>query len=140
MAAKLSDIIDAIEFISADPDLDSEAFLSLDSGEIFIRSPYCDEELANCPDDVDDSTEYLPLPHKHDLDLGVRLVNEFVAEYRPSATDDVYAMFRKPGAYSRFKDWAEREGLLDEWYRFEEDSKTAAVREWCSENDVEFSE
>lgn len=140
MATKLSDIIDAIEFISADPDLDSEAFLSLDTGEIFIRSPYCDEEMANCPDDVEDSTQYLPLPHKHELDLGVRLVNKFIVEYYPSASDDIYAMFRKRGAYSRFKDWAESKGLLDEWYRFEEESKTTATREWCNENGVEFSE
>lgn len=117
MAAKLSDIIDAIEFISADPALESEAFLSLNSGEIFIRSPDFEEELENCPDDLDDS-----------------------AEYRPSASDDVYAMFRRPGAYARFKDWAEREGLLDEWHRYEDESKTAAVREWCNENDIEFSE
>jgi hypothetical protein len=140
MAVKLSEIIDGIEFISADPGLESEAFLSLDSGEIFIRSPYYDEEMANCPDDVDDSAQYLPLPHKHELDLGVRLVKVFVAEYCPSESDKVHDMFRKRGAYARFKDWAERKGLLDDWYRFEEDSKTAAIREWCEENDVEFSE
>ncbi|MGJ0428765.1 UPF0158 family protein [Methylobacter sp.] len=140
MAAKLSDIINAIEFISADPALESEAFLSLNSGEIFIRSPDFEEELENCPDDVDDSTEYLPLPHKHDLGLGVRLAHAFIDEYRPSASDDVYAMFRRRGAYARFKDWADREGLLDEWHRYEDESKTAAVREWCNENDIEFSE
>jgi hypothetical protein len=137
MNTKIDDIIDAIHFISSDPALESEAFLSLSSGEIHCRSPYT-EDYETVPDDIGDETKYLPLPHKNDLDLGVALVFEFVAELYPSAEDEVRAMFRKRGAYSRFKDWAERNDLLDDWYRFEEESTFEAVAQWCRDNDISF--
>ena len=137
MTTKINDIIDAIHFISSDPALESEAFLSLCSGEIHYRSPYT-EDFETVPDDIDDKTKYLSLPHKNDLDLGIALVFEFVAERCPSAEDEVRAMFRKRGAYSRFKDWAERHDLLNDWFRFEEEQTFKAVAEWCSENEVHF--
>ena len=137
MSTKIDDIIDAIHFISSDPALESEAFLSLSSGKIHYRSPYT-EDFESVPDDIDDETKYLPLPYKNDLDLGIALVFEFVYERCPSAQDKVRAMFRKRGAYSRFKDWAERNDLLDDWYRFEEESTFEAVAQWCRDNDISF--
>jgi len=137
MSTKIDDIIDAIHFISSDPALESEAFLSLSTGEIHYRSPYT-EDFETVPDDIDDETKYLPLPYKNDLDLGIALIFEFVAERCPSAEDEVRALFRKRGAYSRFKDWAERQGLLDNWYRFEEEETFKAVAEWCKDNDISF--
>ena len=139
MATKLSDIINAIDYISADPGRESEAFLSLYSGEIHYRSPYT-EDFETVPDDIDDETKYLSLPHKNQLELGVALVLDFVAEYFPTAEDEVRAMFRKRGAYSRFKDWADRNDLLDKWHRFEEEATFKAVAQWCRDNDVLFED
>ena len=137
MSTKIAVIIDAIHFISSDPDGESEAFLSLRSGKIYYRSSYT-EDFDTIPDDIDDETKYLPIPHKNDLDLGLALIFEFVTERCPSAEEEVRAMFRKRGSYSRFKNWAERHDLLDDWYRFEEEITFKAVTQWCSDNKVPF--
>lgn len=137
MTTKIADILDAIHFISSDPARESEAFLSLNSGEIHYRSPYT-EDIGTVPDDIDDGTKYIPIPHKRDFNLGVALVFKFVAECCPSAEDEVSALFRKRGAYSRFKDWADRHDLLDGWYRFEEEATYKAVARWCRDNQVSF--
>ena len=69
-------IEDGIEFIGADPGGDSEAFLSLATGEVYYRSDYVDEEPL--PDDIGDKSKYIALPHKRELNLGVVMVFKFV--------------------------------------------------------------
>lgn len=70
MATKIADIIEAMQFISSDPDGESEDFLSLGSGMFHYRSSYT-EGFETVPDDIGDETKYLPIPHKNNLDLGV---------------------------------------------------------------------
>ncbi|MDP3007705.1 MAG: hypothetical protein Q8N30_01370, partial [Methylococcales bacterium] len=117
MTANISDIELGIEFISSDFTGDGEAFLSVATGEVFYRSEYIDEENP-LPNDIDDQSKYLPLPHKRDLDLGAVLVFDFVEQQRPDEYAEIRAMFRKKGAYRRFSDWLDRHNLLDDWYRF----------------------
>jgi hypothetical protein len=95
--------------------------------DLFKKSPVNPRQLLHAldfetvPDNIDDQTKYLRIPHKNGLYLGVALVFEFMAERCPSAEDKVRAMFRKRGAYSRFIDWAERHDFLDNLYRFEKE-------------------
>lgn len=139
MAAKIGNIIDALDFVSSDPGQESEAFVSLTSGEVFYRSPYM-ERGESMPDDVDDISQYIPVPYKTDLGLGARLAVEFVAGRYPGAEDEIRAMFSKRGAFARFKGWADCHNLLEDWLRFEEDAKAAAVRQWCMDNDIDFQD
>jgi hypothetical protein len=136
MKANIEDIEQAIEFISADPGGDSDAFLSLATGEVFYRSAYIDEEIP-LPSDIDDESKYLPLPNKRDLDLGNVLVFNFVEEQMPDEYADVRMMFRSSGAYRRFSDWLERHDLLDNWYRFREETTKQTIMDWCKDNGVD---
>lgn len=141
MTVELNELLFAVHFISADPDHASEAFLSLETGKIHIRSEYMDfEGVEELPDDLDDPARYISLPDKYDLNLGTSLVWSFVDEYSRSDYDRVRAMFRKRGAYAKFKDWADRKDLLETWHRFEEEATKKAVREWCEENDLHLIE
>ena len=58
------------------------------------------------------------IPHKNDLDLGQALVFEFAASHLPDEYDRVRDIFRRRGAYGRFKDLLDSKGLLETWYRF----------------------
>jgi hypothetical protein len=40
-------------------------------------------------------------------------------------------MFQRRGAYARFKDLLDREGLLDQWYAYETAVTERALRAWC---------
>ncbi|MFC7421614.1 hypothetical protein ACFQNF_17260 [Iodobacter arcticus] len=135
MKAKLSDIIDAIDFMSGDPNQSCEGFIHLESGNIYLRPKYLNaiDDIEALPDDLDNDALYLPLPTKNDLGLGSQLPVCFAEEYAPDFYNEVQAMFRHKGAFGRFKDWADRHQLLAAWYRFEKESGEKEIKAWCHE-------
>ena len=48
-------------------------------------SSHLDEDA---PDDLDDESRYIQIPHKNDLDLGSDLVRRFVSEEAPGLSGD----------------------------------------------------
>jgi uncharacterized protein UPF0158 len=98
-----------------------------------------DEMNEELPDDIDDEEKYVQLPDKRELDLGKPLVLDFVREVLPEDFDDVRDMFRRRGAYARFKGLLIRRRALEQWYDFERKSTERALREWCEMNSIELS-
>jgi hypothetical protein len=128
--AKLSDIIDAINFISGDSSC--KGFIHLESGKVYLRPEYLSAiDLEKLPSDLNDTDLYLPLPSKNDLGLGSQLPVYFVEEYATDFYNEVQAMFRHQGALGRFKDWADRHQLLATWYRFEKECSEKEIKAWC---------
>jgi hypothetical protein len=73
------------------------------------------------------------VPHRHDLDLGRPLVRRFCTEQLPPAlAGQVEGLFRRAGAYSRFKELLDRNGRLDAWYAYETEATERALRDWCA--------
>jgi len=136
MAISFDDIENAFFFVSMDQKYMHNAYLCKETGQIFYTSEMGDSD--ELPEDVDDPDKYLTIPHKNDLELGKALVIEFTSEYLPEELDRVYSIFRSRGAYSRYKDLLDEKGLLDEWYRFENERQRVALKEWCRENSIEI--
>lgn len=135
---KLSVVEEAFEFVSFSPPGMNGAYLDKSSGEVFYTSDEGDfEEL---PDDIDENDKYIDIPHKNDLDLGKELVFRFIADRLPSRLGQVHQMFTKKGAYTRFKDFLDRDGTLQEWYDFQEIEQRRALKAWCEENGIELVE
>jgi len=63
-------------------------------------------------------------------------VFRFVQGQAPELMDDVEDIFRRRGAYGRFKDLLDDIDLLEQWYAYEEQATRTALRAWCDENDV----
>ncbi len=53
------------------------------------------------------------------MGLGRALAQQFFREYMPSAYGQVAAFFHQRGAYAKFKELLERNGLLDAWHAHE---------------------
>ena len=136
MAASFSDIENAFFFVSMDQQFMHMAYLCKETGKIFYTSEMGDSD--ELPDDIDDPDKYITIPHKNELDLGKALVIEFTTEYLPEELDRVYSVFRRRGAYSRFKSLLESKGVLEDWYEFENKRQTSALKEWCEENNVDI--
>jgi len=137
MAISFSDIEDAFFFVSMDQMFMHNAYLCKETGQIFYTSEMGDSD--ELPEDIDDPEKYISIPHKNELDLGKALVIEFTSEYLPEELDRVYSIFRSKGAYSRYKDLLERNGALDDWYKFENERQKVALKEWCRENNIEIN-
>jgi hypothetical protein len=138
VAVKHDDLSLAFDFVSYAAPTEHNAYVSLDTGKIYWTSDSSDAFDEEIPDDLETSDRYLAIPHKNDLDLGRRLALRFVAQALPECYDPVEGFFRRQGAYARFKDLLEREGVLERWYSFEADAVESTLRQWCAENGLEL--
>ena len=131
MRVKFSDLEMAFIFVSMDPVGMHNAYVDRETGRIFYSSEMGDSD--ELPEDIFENEQYLEIPHKNDLDLGKVLALDFIADRLPDELDKLEASFRRKGAYARFKYLLENQGLLDEWYAFEEKRQTEALKKWCRE-------
>jgi Uncharacterised protein family (UPF0158) len=134
-----NEIEDAMMFVSSSGYGEYSALLDKSTGKIYYQSAYGDlDELEEFPEDEYDPDIHIEIPHKNELDLGRNLVFEFVEEQLSNDFERVRNIFRKKGAYGRYKDLLEERGLLEKWYDFENERQTKAIREWCEENDIKL--
>jgi len=135
MTVHYREISDALEFVSSGQMCEHEAFLNRETGEIYWHSEICGDFEA-LPEDIDEDEKYISIPHKNELDLGRKLVFKFTYQFLPDEAEKIEGIFRKRGAYSRFKDLLEWKGVLDKWYEFESQAQERALRQWCDENTI----
>ena len=133
-SVKFSELEFAFSFVGEAPECACRALLSIETGDIYYIP--MDEEPEELPDDVDEPGRYLDIPHKNAFDLGRCLVEDFVSARMPEDFSLVSDMFRRRGAYSRYKSYLRFHGLLEDWYEYEEHRTESALRSWCAENDV----
>jgi hypothetical protein len=130
---KFSDIEDAFFFVSSESYGLHTAILNKETGKSYYRSEMSDW------DEIDDDLDWencIEIPHKNDLDLGHSLVFEFVENHLADDYERVRQMFRKRGAYGRYKHFLESKGLLQSWYDFENQQEERVLRQWCKENEI----
>ena len=136
MDISFDDIENAFFFVSMDQQFMHNAYLCKETGEIFYTSEMGDSD--ELPDDIEDPEKYIAIPHKNELELGRALVIEFTSTYLPEELEKVYSIFRRKGAYSRYKALLERKGVLEDWYKFENERQEEALKEWCQENNIKI--
>jgi ribosomal protein S18 acetylase RimI-like enzyme len=135
---KLSDILDAFLFVSGAPKGMHTAILCKGTGQIRYRSEESDlDEIGEEEIDWGDCVE---IPHPNELDLGQKLVFEFVESFLPGDDERVRQIFRKRGAYGRFRGFLESKGMSDRWYDFENRRQEEALRKWIRENGISLSD
>ncbi|QXD24714.1 UPF0158 family protein [Opitutia bacterium ISCC 51] len=117
---------------------DVSAYVSKSTGEVV----YNDEPISDepCPvEDIENNPDYIPIPTKHELDLGTQLVWQFVDKEIPALYPKVREIFSQKGAYGRFKDFLSYNGILEQWHEFETLQTRIALTEWCKENKIPLS-
>ena len=137
VAVAARELRNAFDFVSAGDPFDHGAWICLDTGKIYWRSPATGLDDEDLPEDIDDSDRYLAVPSQHDLDLGHRLALTFAARELPDDYDTVAEFFRRRGAYSRFKNLLQTRGRLASWYEFENRETDEAVLAWCTEHGIQ---
>jgi len=136
-AVSFAELLATYEWVSAAGPFENEAFVSRVTGKIHWSSSFADVE-EELPEDIEDGSVYLAVPHKNDLDLGRELALRFVGEHLPESQGVVFEFFRKRGAYSRFKSFLEQKNQLENWYKYEESAVEEGLREWLSENGLQL--
>lgn len=126
----LDELLTALEWVSAGDvaAVECEAIVSRTTGRVHWRGEGVDEAL---PDDIEDGSLYIEVPHKTEFDLGRSLALRFVEDHLPAELATVQGFFRKRGAYGKFKSLLDRAGLLDAWHQYEQAAIETALRDWC---------
>ncbi|VFN07745.1 MAG: Uncharacterised protein family (UPF0158) [Candidatus Kentron sp. G] len=138
---KFSDIEDAMLFVSSSGHGENYALLDKSTGKIYYRSDLGGlDEFEEFSEDEYDPAIHIEIPHKNDLNLGRDLVFEFVERFIPDDYERVGKMFRKRGAYARYKDLLDSKGILQKWYDFENQRGQSALLRWCEENEVDVTD
>jgi hypothetical protein len=96
------DLLTAFKFASMGEALGCLAFVSVKTGETFVKSDDLDTDEP-IPADLETSEEYLCLPDRRELDLGRDLVFSFIQEKLPDEMELVRDFFRRRGAYPNSK-------------------------------------
>lgn len=133
---KLSELLDAFDWVSASGIFENQAYVNRESGKVYWSSSTSELE-EELPEDIEDGTLYVTVPHKNEFDLGRSLALRFVEEQLPDSYELVHGYFRKQGAYSRFKNLLERQGRLEAWHQYEAGAVEQALREWSEENGLQ---
>lgn len=132
---KFDDILSGYGWVCASSDGANSAFVSRATGLVHWASSdtEMDDEL---PEDIENSSAYVDIPHKFDLNLGRDLALAFTEERLSDSIRTVQGFFRQRGAYSKFKDLLQHKGLLQAWYDYEASKTEIALREWCAEQGI----
>ncbi|KQQ87878.1 hypothetical protein [Massilia sp. Leaf139] len=136
-AVNAEDLEDAVLMVSEAGTRD-EAWVSLDTGRVHVRSPLVDEEAAPLPQDIDSSTRYVRVPHMRTLPLGLEMAFDFAAAALPDDAERVRAMFKRVGGYQEFSALLEQHGLTERWHDFREAQTRAVLAGWCAEHGLEL--
>ena len=137
MEISFDDIENAFMYVSSNQQYMNNAYLCKETGKIFYTSEMYDSD--ELPEDIDDPDKYITIPHKNDFELGKSLVFEFASKYLADELDKINSFFHSRGAYSRYKDFLNRKGFLDKWYKFEDERQNTALKQWCLDNNIEFT-
>ena len=131
------DLEDAVLIVS-EPGTPDRAWVSLDTGQVHVRSEMVDGESAPLPDDIDGSPRYVPVPHMGTLNLGLEPVFDFADAAMEQDADQVRQMFRRPDAYRHFSELVAERGLTDRWHDFREAQTRAVLAGWCAEHGLQL--
>ena len=126
-------------FVSSTSYGENSALLDKQTGKIYFRSELGGiDEQEELSEEEYNSPIHIEISHKNDLGLGRDLVFEFVEQFIPEDEHKVDQIFRKRGAYSRYKDLLESRGKLQKWYDFENQREQLALLQWCKENKIDI--
>lgn len=137
LSLDFSEIRNAFEFVSSGSRDENNAYVCKKTGVIYWTSTTLDLE-EEVPKDLETSLDYVEVPHKNELKLGQSLALTFIDQTLPDEYNFVASLFRKRGAYRRFKDMLQYQGLLEKWYAFEEQASNDALLAWCEENEIKL--
>ncbi|MCP3873706.1 MAG: hypothetical protein GY699_11190 [Desulfobacteraceae bacterium] len=137
METKFQNIELAFDYVSSAQRFMNTAYISKSTGKIYYQSEMYDSD--ELPEDIDVTDDYIEIPHKNDLDLGQHLVWQFVDIEIPDQNDKIRGFFSRRGAYSNYKSFLEEIGLLEKWYKFENNKTKEVLQEWCKNNRIEIA-
>jgi len=158
---KLSDIVEQLETLSGDTDDTHLVWLDKRNGKIYAF----EREILGIVEDMDDDADLSDYPEwqreqiaeamnfydRWDRDSLISFPDKYeIREYgimeefceiqgNPQAYNQLEQSIHGKGAFRRFRDTVDRLGMIKEWYTFRDRVMLEKAREWCEENDIDYT-
>jgi hypothetical protein len=105
-----------------------------------------DEEFADWEQEeielakrIIETDEYIALPSKWDIHE-YNMMEDFCLAIENEKMRDVFLhAIRGKGAFRRFRDLAERAGVMKNWFEFRDEAYEEFAKEWCEKNDIPYT-
>jgi hypothetical protein len=152
LKAKLSEIVDAMECQSEEmtPYLNhetgevrtmpSEVIIAAENNEDtqeIMDTFGCDEQDIKTAQEINQGEQWIPLPSQYDIHE-YKIMERFCNSQKdPHIRELLTVAISGKGAFRRFKDTADRIGVINQWYEFRKKEFEEIAKEWCRENEVE---
>lgn len=133
MRAKLSEVIDALEFTNDE----IEYYYNPDNREIFMSNIGEFENLNE--DELDELFEKsIMLPTRYDINE-YEMMEDFAETIKDTRLQNqLYISLNGSGAFRRFKDTCINYDMIDDWYKFRDERYKELAINWCKDNNIEF--
>ena len=133
MRAKLSEVIDALEFTNDE----IEYYYNPDNREIFMSNIGEFENLNE--DELDELFEKsIMLPTRYDINE-YEMMEDFAEIIKDTRLQNqLYISLNGSGAFRRFKDTCINYDMIDDWYKFRDERYKEVAINWCKDNNIEF--
>ncbi len=98
------------------------------------------EEVEIAADIYENSSDYLELPDRYDINEYAMLEEFSVSVEDDKASRMLQIAIKGSGAFRRFKEMVRELGLDQEWYTFRDAQYKEVAIEWCRINELEYIE
>lgn len=133
MKAKLSEVIDALEFTNNE----IEYYYNPDNEEIFMSNIGDFEDLNE--DELNKLFEKsIMLPTRYDINE-YGMMEDFTETINNTRLQNqLYISLNGNGAFRSFKDTCINFNIINDWYKFRDERYKDIAINWCKENNIEF--
>jgi predicted thioesterase len=127
---KISEVVEYIDMAS----LGTYTFYNELTGEFYFYSDFDDRDDR----DLDEEEGWLRLPSQRDADEYGMMTDFTYTVKKPYKREQLEIALSGRGAFRRFKDAVDREGVADAWYAFRDRRYLEFAREWCDEEEIPY--
>ena len=148
----LEDIIEQFELASES----NKSYLNRNTGEIHLIPeevemyfdneefdendfPEWEKEIIKIEKDIQENPEnYIQFPDQYEINVYSIMENFSLSITNEKIRELVYSSLKGKGAFRRFKDTLNKYGIMEEWYKFRDETIRELAIEWCEENNLEY--
>jgi hypothetical protein len=111
----------------------------IESGDSIANYPRWQQDAIRKTQQVLNSSEYLPLPSKFDINEYGIMERFCLSVEEEELRDRLLQCIRGSGAFGRFKNAIHQDGIVDKWFKFRQDALEEIAVDWLESNKIRYT-
>ncbi len=137
MKCKLSLIVEGMDR----ENFDEKSFLNLQNGKVFVFGEYGNhyiDDNQKVEEKVLYTGDIISLPGRHEINE-YKIIKDFIDTIKDDKIQkQLLITINGNRAFRRFKDTCINLGIINDWYKFKNNTYYELAKEWCTWNNIEY--